>query len=168
MKQNGKTMKTVKDAVDRLGFRISNHWKHNQADIDAYNKIVEYVEKKNEQQFNDNQLFGKIFITFYGELLKYYKASVFDKQPQIDINKMLAQPMESVIQKFLEKANEQELYLRMKEAGISDKHPLLKTDEEKENEKGKFKMEMLDPVMTEQEATDNLSAMINNALNSYN
>lgn len=129
--------------------------------IEAINVISKFVEQKNEQQFNDNQLFGKLFISFYGELLRYYNATVFDKEPQKAINKILDTPIEQLIEKFIDKATILEQSKQFEIDGVL-KHPKNLSKEQRES------IEILEPVMNYQEAKDNLTAMINNALNSFN
>jgi len=158
---------TVNKAIQHFEWKLINVWDASQKDIDAYNVLDKFTKDKQKEQYNDNQLLGKIFITFYGELIKYYQGSLFDKEPLKALNKILDTPMETIIQKFTDKVNEQEVYLKMKNAGISDKHPMLKTDKDKESEKGKFSLDMLEPEITTEQAEELLTSLINNALNNF-
>lgn len=155
----------LKQAFNRLSWRITSLKNKNQTDIDALKTVAEFIDKTDK--LNDYQLFAKIYVTFYGELLQYYKTSVFDPSPQKDLHRLLDQSWERTVEKFVKKANDMEVYVRFKEAGISDKHPMLKTDEEKKKDLEKFKLEFTDPIMTYEDAEQNLKALINLAINKY-
>jgi len=155
----------LKEALNRIVWRVKSIKNANNTDIEALKTLIEFIE--NTDKINDYSLFAKIYVTFYGELLQYYKTSVFDPSPQKDLHKLLDQSWERTVEKFVKKANDMEVYVRFKEAGISDKHPMLKTDEEKRKDLQKFQLEFTDPIMTYEEAEQNLKALINLALNKY-
>jgi len=155
----------LKQALNRIVWRVKSIKNANNTDIEALKTLIEFIE--NTDKINDYSLFAKIYVTFYGELLQYYKTSVFDPSPQKDLHRLLDQSWERTVEKFVKKANDMEVYVRFKEAGISDKHPMLKTDEEKKKDLQKFQLEFTDPIMTYEEAEQNLKALINLALNKY-
>jgi hypothetical protein len=153
-------MNTVKKAIEHFYFKLNpenNIWKATDNDVKALNLIMEFTESKLKKQYNNNQLFGKLYITFYGELLKYYNATVFDKEPQKALHQILDTPMEVLIQKFLDKANLQEQTITHSlKNGF--KHPeQVDTSDIKPNA----------VAMTYEEAEANLTALVNMALNSY-
>lgn len=160
-------MKNINKAVEHFVWKLKNTWKATDKDIDAINEIIDFIEQKHREQFNKQQLFAKLYITFYGELLRFYRCSVLDPQPQKSINKILSMPIEQLIEIFVNKANDEEVFLRMRENGIKEIHPLLLSDEEKKEEYSKFKKEMLEDLLTTEEATENLTALINFAINKY-
>jgi len=159
----------INKALEHFKWKFNNGWKPTQTDITAYNSIAEFVEQKHSNQISDNQLFAKLYIKYYGELLQFYTASVFDKEPQKELHKILDTPIEDLIKEFTDKANFLECILKMKKAGINvEKHPRTLTDLQILKEKQSFKMEFLDNEMTEDEATDNLKMLINLALKEFN
>ena len=160
-------MNTIKKAISHFTWKFKNVWKPTKEDVEAYNTIVDFVEKKHKEQFNDYQLFAKLYVTFYGELLKFYNCSVFDNQPEKVINKILDTPIETLIEKFVEKANTQETSLAIEKAGIEIKDIRLKSVEQIEQEGKKFNFEMLDPIMTYEEAVTNLTNQINLSINKF-
>ena len=160
-------MNTIKKALQHFEFKFKNVWKPTKPDIDAYNTIIDFVNKKHEDQINDYQLFAKLYITFYGELLKYYNSSVFDKEPQKAINATLNKPLSELINKFVEKANTQETMIKMLNSGIDIKDIRLKSIKQIEDEAENFSFDMLEPIMTYQEAEDNLTAMVNYAIDKF-
>ena len=159
--QSTDMVNSIKKAVDHFEWRLKNFngktLKVSENDVKALNLISDFVEQKHKEQINDYQLFGKLFITFYGELLRFYKTDVFDKEPQKAINKILDSPMELIIQKFIDKAQEEEQRLQY----VDKKTGNFKAQKD-------WKHVELVEKMDFEEAKTNLTAMINNAINSYN
>ena len=151
----------INKAIAHFEWKLTNHWKPTPKDLEAYNSMVEYVDKNNKQQLNDNQLFAKLYITYYGELLKYYKASIFDKEPQKDLHKTLDTPLETIIDTFRATLKDIEIANTFEVNG-SIRHPL----EWSEQDKANIKMKKVN-LIPYQEAEDNLTAMINLALNTF-
>ena len=148
---------TIKKAIEHFEWKFTNKWKPTQADLDAYNTILKFVEDKHEQQYNDNQLFAKLYITFYGELIKYYNATVFDKEPQKALHQILDTSIQTIIQKFLDKANLQEQTIKHSTKN-GFKHP-------KQVDTSDIEPNAVS--MSYDEAEENLKTMINLALNTY-
>ena len=148
---------TIKKAVEHFEFRLSKHWKPTENDINAYNTILKFVEDKHEKQYNNNQLFGKLYISFYGELLKYYNSTVFDKEPQKALHQILDTSIETIIYKFLNKANLQEQTINHTTKN-GFKHP-------KQVDTSDIEPDAI--AMTYVEAEENLKQMINLALDQY-
>lgn len=151
---------TIKKATDHFVFKLKNVWKASENDIEAFNTIIDFIEKKHNKQLNDNELFAKLYISFYGELLRYYKATVFDKIPQKAIHKILDTPIENLIEKFISKATEVEQTIEFEKNGMY-LHPNNYTSQQKE------KVRIIEPVIRFEEARDNLTSMINLALNEF-
>ena len=154
-------------AIKHFEFKLTKHWKPTKTDLEAYNEILDFVEHKHKEQINDNQLFAKLYISYYAEILKYYQATVFDKEPQKTLHKILDTPIEQVIKDFVKTANEIEVENKMKLAGIEIKHPALVSKDQKQREADIFKIEMLDDELNYEEAKDNLTSLINLSLNTY-
>ena len=158
-------MNTIKKAVEHFIFKLdpkNNIWKASEADGKAITQIVKFVEDKHEEQLRNNQLFAKLYITYYGELLKYYKASIFDKEPQKDLHKTLDTPLETIIDNFRATLKDIEISKTFEVNG-SIRHPL----EWSEQDKANIKMKKVNLIPYD-EAEDNLTAMINLALNTFN
>ena len=148
---------TIKKALEHFEWKLSNKWNPTTKDVEAYNEIIQFTEDKLQDQYKDNQLFAKLYITFYGELLKYYNATVLDKEPQKALHKILDTSIESIIHKFLAKANLQEQTVEHSTKN-GFKHP-------KQVDTSDIKPDEV--AMTYQEAEDNLTAMINMALTKF-
>ena len=157
----------IKRAIDHFRWKFQNIWKPTENDVEAINEIMKFVNEKHSKQLENNELFCKLYIKYYGELLKYYRASVFDKEPQKELHKLLDTPLENIIQEFTDTVNEIETFLKMEVAGITEGHKHCKSDKQLKSEKESFKVEMLEPELTFEQARDNLNSMINLALNRY-
>ena len=152
---------SINKAIQHFEFRLKNHWKPTVKDIESYNCMVEFVEDKNKQQINDNQLFAKLYIKYYSELIKYYRSSLFDKEPQKDINRLLDTPIEDIINEFRETIRTIE-QSKMFEVNGTLKHPLKWSEEDKKS----ISMSKVELIPYE-EAADNLIATVNLALNTF-
>ena len=154
-------MNTIKKAIDHFIFKLdpkNNIWKASETDIKAIKIIAEFTEEKLNQQFNDNQLFAKIFVSFYGELLKYYESTVFDIEPAKELNKMLNIPFDRLVDKFIEKHYNIELALQIPKKDRY-KHPA---------ELKRLGYDIKDVERLDKETTTNqLKVMINMALDSW-
>ncbi len=65
---------TVDKALKRFKWRIEEwrEFRFNENDLQAYNQLAEFVDTKNRQQLNDNQLFGKLYIYCFGQFVKFF------------------------------------------------------------------------------------------------
>lgn len=152
-------MKTIKDAVNHFLFKLNpknNIWNATERDKQAIDKIIEFVEQKHKQQIHTHQLFAKLYITFYGELLKYYECTVFESTPQKAIHKILDTPTEELIKKFIDKHHGVEMALQIPKKDRY-KHP---------KQINKYELKEIDK-LEYQETEYNLTAMINLAINEY-
>lgn len=163
-------MMTIKRSVEHFLFKLNpknNIWKATKNDVEAINEIIKFVEEKHAKQLENNQLFAKLYISYYAEILKYYQATVFDNEPQKALHKILDTPIEQLINDFVKTANEIEVSNKMKLAGIEIKHPQLVSEDQKKKEVEIFKLEMLEDEINYEEAKDNLTSLINLSLNTY-
>lgn len=152
---------TINKAIEYFQFMVSNgHWKKSPKTVEAINCVMDFVEKKHKDQFNNHQLFAKLYITYYGELLKYYRTDVFDDIPQKELHKVLDRPLERIIEDFVKKATDIEQSLQYEVNGVL-KHPLQLSSDQKES------IEILDAVMTYDEAEKNLTSLINLAIDEF-
>jgi len=167
----------IKKAINRITWRIGgNGWKANQNDADAINFIIDFVNVKHKEQINNHQLFAKLYIYVYGQFLSLYDATVFDDIPQKELHRILDKPLEQIIEDFTRQLNNSDKYSFYKELGLSKKHPLTMTDQEKKSdmkilEAVKNDKEKLESFITEiwdyEAVKENLEFQINNAINKY-
>ena len=63
----------VKEALQRLGFTLSKQNKPNNTDIEAFNKILWFVNESIENNPNRNICFAKLYIWFLFHNIKNYQ-----------------------------------------------------------------------------------------------
>lgn len=117
---------TTKESLQRIQWRFSEAMKKqkgfipNKNDVDALNEVIEYFVKSNEQRFNSNELFAKLYMWHRIELMKRYKEDIFGEVvPKLMFN-YLEKPISYYIDRFTELLNEFE-YVKMLE---NEKVPL--------------------------------------------
>jgi len=81
---------SVEKAIKHFIFKLSNVWDVTETDQQAIDVLIDFINKNHKKQFNENQLFGKLYIYLYTQLVNYYNCGVRDNTPQIDINKVLS------------------------------------------------------------------------------
>jgi len=79
------------DAVSRLKFTISKGNKPAQTDINAFNKVVEYLQEVQEKTVQENLLFAKLYSYLLEQLVLRYHSVDF---AQKEVSKILSEPME--------------------------------------------------------------------------
>lgn len=62
----------LREAINRLGFTISKSNRPNEKDIEAYNCIIEILEKSQEKTIQDNLLFAKLYAYNLQEFTRHY------------------------------------------------------------------------------------------------
>lgn len=128
-------MEVIK-AIQRLGWRFSEATKNgnmftvNQNDLDALSGIATYVEQAQNKQFQENELFAKLYIKVYLKMIEHYKTDIFDTEPRRQMIKILETPIENVMQEFTDRLNDSEKYVRINTLGVDLKHPALRNDKE--------------------------------------
>ena len=152
---------TIKKAVEHFEWKLdpkNKQWKATPNDIEAYNEIISFTEHKLKEQFNDNQLFAKIFVSFYGELLRYYENTIFDVEPSKVLYQILDTPFDRLVDKFIEKHYDIELALQIPKKDRY-KHPA---------ELKRLGYDIKDvPRLDKQQTIEQLTAMINMALTKF-
>lgn len=152
---------TITKAINHFEWKLNpknKQWKATKTDADAYNSILKFVKDKHENQFNNNTLFAKLYVIYYGELLKYFDGTVLDKIPQQELHKELHKPFERIVNEFIDKHQNIEYSLQIPKEH-RDKHP-------KQLTKLGLSYKPVEK-MDYQETEDNLKSLINLALNQY-
>lgn len=167
---------TIKRAVDQIIFKFNKIWETTDTDLEALKTIMQFVEDKHKKQYQDYHLFAKLYIMVYAQFLDKYKTTFFDDIPKKELGKYLDQPLENIIQRFTDKLNESELYELFNEVGIEEKHPALKTLNQKNHEtellkkslKEEGNLERLTGQIWDYETvSENLELQINNTINTF-
>jgi hypothetical protein len=137
----------VKEALSRLAFTIQKQNKPNATDVEAFNKILWFVNESIEQNPNRNICFAKLYIYNLIHYVKYYQSIDIAQQK---LHQVLDLDIESLYSDLMQELNNTELSELCKK-GVLD-FPLLKQG-----------IETFDLETTKQ----NTNAMITLALKSY-
>jgi hypothetical protein len=137
----------VKEALSRLAFTIQKQNKPNATDVEAFNKILWFVNESIEMNPNRNICFAKLYIYNLIHYLKYYQSIDIAQQK---LHQVLDLDIESLYSDLMHELNNTELSELCKK-GVLD-FPLLKQG-----------IETFDLETTKQ----NTNAMITLALKSY-
>lgn len=125
----------IEKAVNRIKWRIeSKKWISNHNDIEALNEIVKYVNQKESKQFNDNELFAKLYIHNWIQFIDKFKSDVYDELPIKEFHKLLENPLSVFVQRFTERLNDIELENLYDNIGLSKEHPSVIPAEVKDKE----------------------------------
>jgi len=124
---------SIEKSLQRLHWRISagNNFKPNETDAQALNEIVNWVNASKENTIKENQLFGKLYIIYFGELLEHYKDL---EMAQKTMRKSLSDSIIDHTEWFRFKLNNIENMSIYKELGLYEKPYYFQSKEELENE----------------------------------
>lgn len=154
----------IKKAIQHFEWKLSNHWKPTAKDIEAFNEIVKFSKNTLENNFNNNLFAAKLYVIYYGELLKYYQSTVFSSIPQKELHMELDKSFDRVVKDFIDKHHDIEMALQ-----IPLEYRYLHPKETKwvdfVNKTG-FKFKKIDK-MEYQEAETNLVNLFNLAFTKY-
>ncbi len=132
-------------SLKRLSWRFSKgNFTPSQEDINCLLEVIEYVDRKEKQQLIDNQLFGKLYIFVFGELIRHYEATPESDIPQKELHKILDKNLKTIVNEFTDKVNNAKL------AHVTNENDL----------------KAYNPIAYEESAT-NLRIMVNAAINTY-
>lgn len=158
-------MVMIKKHIERIKWRVSSGgWKANPTDTEAINAIIDYVNEEHKRGMPNNESFAKLYIYLYLEFLRYFDCTVYESMPEKTIQSILKRSVDVLMDELTYTINQQNNASTLKENGFIFGHPLmLKEDVKKKNIEimGKTEGENF----TKEEVIDNLTAMINNALN---
>lgn len=106
----------------------------NDEDIKAINKIVDYVNKSNTQNFNNNIYFAKLYAFSLGSFLERYNTTLDNPIPHKQLHELLNRPFGNIVSDIASKQNVYYQYKILEEAGCSlEKHPSMIPEKEKKN-----------------------------------
>ena len=156
--------------IDRLKYTFSKGNKINQNDIEALNGIIKYVNKEKERELNNYHLFAKLYISVFTS--EIYKTKGNYQLISDSLRRTLKRPLESIYDDFHQQMNETEFEILAKVLGLSDKHPVLRTDQENENDKRIIKENAKDLTQAlshynKEDVYDRLNKVISNLIEDY-
>ena len=142
----------------------------NSNDLKALNGVIEYGNKEEERELNNYQLFAKIYISQFTKEIYRTKGNYQMIADSLRIT--LKMPLESIYNDFHQQMNETEFQKLAEVLGLSDKHPILRTDQENENDERIIKENAKD--LTEslshynkEDVYNRLNSLLNNLIEDY-
>ena len=130
-------MKTT-EAINRIYWRFggndnSHPFPVNEKDVEAYNVLAKVVDNYQKQQFQNNELFAKLFIFTYKRIFELEGGNIMDQgmaAKRRKIYNLLQKPVPQLIEEFKDMLNDSEVYELCESIGIENKHPALETQQE--------------------------------------
>jgi len=112
---------TPEKALSHFKYKLTTSWKPTAFDLEAYNALVEFVNEKQKKQLIDNQLFAKLFIWSYAQLLRHYKSNIYSKIPKSHLQDILKKSTDQHALEFKEQLNDSEVYAVFDMAELPDR-----------------------------------------------
>lgn len=176
----------IRKAVQRMGWRFSEaakkedrSFKINQQDLEALESIGEYVEQTQKQQYQDHELFAKLFIFTYKRLFEIEGGNILDNgmtAKRRKIYNLLSKPTHQLVEEFTQMLNESEQYALLDHVQGKISHPaeLSEADKVRRGEKLKEalktpenKSKLLGEVWEYEDVKQALEAEVNQAINLF-
>lgn len=123
----------TKEALNRIKWRfgLKKPFKVNFNDFDAINALIDYYDRDRQNKGRKHQLYAKLFIFLFGQVLQKFETTLMDEIPQKYISGILEKPLEIHVQEFTDIVNHLEYMVVIKQIDPENKHPGLETDREK-------------------------------------
>lgn len=101
----------IGEAVRHLQWRYGKFKTINvsRKDIQAINKMIEYVNTQTQESVNNNQIGYKLYLNEFLEQIKQYNATVLDPIPQKQLNTFFSKPLEWHEERFTTALNDMEV-----------------------------------------------------------
>ena len=103
----------VKEALSRLAFTMQKQNKPNSTDIEAFNKLLWFVNESIEQNPNKNICFAKLYIFNLIHYIKYYQSIDIAQQK---LHEVLDLDIESLYTELMNELNNTELWDLIKQS----------------------------------------------------
>lgn len=89
-------------AVQRLKWRLSGNtsFKPNQNDVEAFNRIIEWISSQKEITLLNDTLFAKLYIERLTNEIRENKSTVFSVINQKEVSRVLSMPIELFYKAF--------------------------------------------------------------------
>lgn len=125
----------VTKALNRIFWRFGgngnkNPFPVNQGDLDALQELSDYVEETQKQQYEQNELFAKLYIYLSQKIMETDKSTVFETNHRRKIGNLLKKPLSQIVNDLTDSLNDSEQYALLQDAGCDFKHPALRIEGE--------------------------------------
>lgn len=165
-----KKINNIEQAFNQMSYRLQNgRYEPNKADLDAYSFLATWVMENKKQALKNDILFAKLFCRVFAQEVNYYHGDF--KFAQKKMHDYLKYPIEYYYELFTKEVNDVLMNNFIKELGISEKHPALLTDEERDLEKELLKdkkiIEYFEGILKEDKVFISLNNVITEFCNKY-
>lgn len=120
---------TIDIALHEIYNKVADDTESTNEQIEAVNTLVDWINSQKKSYLENHKLFAKVYILYFGQLLNHYRDVEF---AQKELHKSLSDSVPHHAEWFRIIFNSIETEKYSKSIGLSDKHPALKTPEEKE------------------------------------
>lgn len=123
---------TIDIALHEIYNKVADDPDSTNEQIEAVNTLVDWINNQKKSYLENHKLFAKVYILYFGQLLMHYRDITF---AQKELHKSLSHSVPHHAEWFRIHLNTLENDLFSKSIGLSQKHPMLKTEEETEKDK---------------------------------
>lgn len=124
---------TLEKNVERMFWRLKNgKFTPNENDVKAMVEIVEWINRQKEASINEHQLFAKLYCHVFLQEIEFYKDI---PTAQRSTHEILMKSLTEHYHAFHKGLNDFELLRFQKSLGVSDKHPVFRSEQENESDK---------------------------------
>lgn len=110
----------LSEAVSRLKFTISKGNKPAQADIEAFNKIAEYLQEVQQETIQHNVPFAKLYAYVLGKFTPHYNNV---DQANKHLNRILTEPLPNLVETLRTELQAMEVRQIMPDPILDNKNP---------------------------------------------
>jgi hypothetical protein len=165
-----KKINNIEQAFSQMSYRLQNgRYEPNQADLDAYSYLANWVMENKKQALKNDILFAKLFCRVFAQEVHFYKGDF--KFAQKKMHDYLKHPIEFYYEKFTQEVNDVLMNKYITELGITEKHPALLSHKELELEneilKDKMIMDYFEGILKEDKVFISLNNTLTEFINKY-
>jgi hypothetical protein len=165
-----KKINNIEQAFSQMSYRLQNgRYEPNQADLDAYSFLAKWVMENKKQALKNDILFAKLFCRVFAQEVHFYKGDF--KFAQKKMHDYLKHPIEFYYEKFTQEVNDVLMNKYITELGVTEKHPALLSDKERELEneilKDKMIMDYFEGILKEDKVFISLNNTLTEFINKY-
>jgi len=160
----------IEKAFAQMSYRLENgRYEPNKTDLEAYSFLANWVMESKKQALKNDILFAKLFCRVFAQEVDFYKGDF--KLAQKKMHDYLKHPIEFYYEKFTQEVNDVLMNKYIAELGITNKHPAVMSDKERELEnellKDKMIMDYFEGILKEDKVFISLNNTITEFINKY-
>lgn len=107
--------------MDRLIFTISKRNRPNDTDLKALKNIADFIDNMNKRE---DILFAKLYVFLFYKKVSHYEETMNSdySKSQRYVHEILKRPLDFIIEKAMQEANEVELHKYLESKGLDKQH----------------------------------------------